>query len=204
MNIFNHPNPNPWTSLPFRINGPEVAWRFTNAQSGLSQCVKNQKLVQNVQSNMVDFVNVRFIIWKVWDVQPFLTHAVLKTRKHRAWRFASAAFCCHSCKRDDKLHQHHQHHHQQQNTHQLIITSQSRTKKPPKKIQHKLQSFFWFYSPCHDDQGIPHESAMNQGQTSAVGDGAGWIFRSISSTKSQKRTMRCGITRPKNKWHLKP
>ena len=159
MNIFNHPNPNPWTSLPFRINGPEVAWRFTNAQSGLSQCVKNQKLVQNVQSNMVDFVNVRFIIWKVWDVQPFLTHAVLKTRKHRAWRFASAAFCCHSCKRDDKLHQHHQHHHQQQNTHQLIITSQSRTKKPPKKIQHKLQSFF--FGSTHPAMMIK-ASPMNQ------------------------------------------
>ena len=148
MNIFNHPNPNPWTSLPFRINGPEVAWRFTNAQSGLSQCVKNQKLVQNVQSNMVDFVNVRFIIWKVWDVQPFLTHAVLISGfllpfLQKGWQVASASSASSSTTKYSST------------NHHLTVSHQKTAEKDP------AQTPEFFFGSTHPAMMIK-ASPMNQ------------------------------------------
>jgi hypothetical protein len=40
---------------------------------------------------------------KCFGCSTIFTHAVIKKQKHRAWRFASVAFCCHSCKGDNKV-----------------------------------------------------------------------------------------------------
>ena len=40
---------------------------------------------------------------KCFGCSTIFTHAVIKKQKHHAWRFASVAFCCHSCKGDNKV-----------------------------------------------------------------------------------------------------
>ena len=107
VNLSKHPSS--WPSFSeMDAKFSEKKWDLSQQKEWPVSRWESEKKLVHVQSNMIDSVNVWFIHvfhghLKWFGCSSIFTHAMIKKQKHHAWRFASVAFCCHSCKGDNKV-----------------------------------------------------------------------------------------------------